>query len=104
MRLLDRSNVLFTLPELGMDDHTFGLFRNLIDRPHGIILVTGPTGAGKTTTLYAALNAIVGPGIKVLTVEDPGEYHLQGVNEIPNNHQIRMTFEAGLAAILRRDP
>ena len=104
MRLLDRSNVLFTLPELGMDEHTFGLFRGLIDRPHGIILVTGPTGAGKTTTLYAALNAIVGPGIKVLTVEDPVEYHLQGVNQIPVNHQVGMTFERGLRAILRHDP
>jgi general secretion pathway protein E/type IV pilus assembly protein PilB len=104
MRLLDRSNVLFTLPELGMDDHTFGLFRNLIDRPHGIILVTGPTGAGKTTTLYAALNAIVGPGIKVLTVEDPVEYHLQGVNQIPVNQQVGMTFERGLRSILRHDP
>ena len=104
MRLLDRSNVLFSLPELGMDEHTFGLFRGLIDRPHGIILVTGPTGAGKTTTLYAALNAIVGPGIKVLTVEDPVEYHLQGVNQIPMNHQIGLTFERGLRAILRHDP
>ena len=104
MRLLDRSNVLFTLPELGMDEHTFGLFRGLIERPHGIILVTGPTGAGKTTTLYAALNAIVGPGIKVLTVEDPVEYHLQGVNQIPVNQQVGMTFERGLRAILRHDP
>ena len=104
LRLLDRSNVLFTLPELGMDEHTFGLFRGLIDRPHGIILVTGPTGAGKTTTLYAALNAIVGPGIKVLTVEDPVEYHLQGVNQIPVNGQVGMTFERGLRAILRHDP
>jgi len=104
MRLLDRSNVLYTLPELGMDDHTFGLFRNLIDRPHGIILVTGPTGAGKTTTLYAALNAIVGPGLKVLTVEDPVEYHLQGVNQIPVNTQVGMTFERGLRSILRHDP
>jgi general secretion pathway protein E/type IV pilus assembly protein PilB len=104
MRLLDRSNVLFTLPDLGMDEYTFGLFRGLIDRPHGIILVTGPTGAGKTTTLYAALNAIVGPGIKVLTVEDPVEYHLQGVNQIPVNAQVGMTFERGLRAILRHDP
>jgi general secretion pathway protein E/type IV pilus assembly protein PilB len=104
MRLLDKANVLFTLPELGMDEHTFGLFRGLIDRPHGIILVTGPTGAGKTTTLYAALNAIVGPEIKVLTVEDPVEYHLQGVNQIPVNQQVGMTFERGLRSILRHDP
>ncbi len=104
MRLLDKSNVLFTLQQLGMDDATYGLFKGLIDRPHGIFLVTGPTGAGKTTTLYAALNAIVGPGIKVLTVEDPVEYHLQGVNQIPVNHQVGMTFEKGLRAILRHDP
>jgi general secretion pathway protein E/type IV pilus assembly protein PilB len=104
MRLLDKSNVLFTLQQLGMDDATYALFKGLIDRPHGIFLVTGPTGAGKTTTLYAALNAIVGPGIKVLTVEDPVEYHLQGVNQIPVNHQVGMTFEKGLRAILRHDP
>jgi len=104
MRLLDKANVLFTLPELGMDEQTFGVFRGLIERPHGIFLVTGPTGSGKTTTLYAALNAIVGPGIKVLTVEDPVEYHLQGVNQIPVNHQVGMSFERGLRAILRHDP
>ena len=104
MRLLDKANVLFTLPQLGMDEATFALFEGLISRPHGILLVTGPTGAGKTTTLYAALNAIVGPGLKVLTVEDPVEYHLQGVNQIPVNHQVGMTFEKGLRAILRHDP
>jgi type II secretion system protein E len=104
MRLLDKASVLFTLQELGMDEQTFGLFKGLIDRPHGIILVTGPTGSGKTTTLYAALNAIVGPAIKVLTVEDPVEYNLQGVNQIPVNSQVGMTFEAGLRAILRHDP
>ena len=104
MRLLDKSNVLFTLQQLGMDETTYGLFKGLIDRPHGIFLVTGPTGSGKTTTLYAALNAIVGPGIKVLTVEDPVEYNLQGVNQIPVNHQVGMTFEKGLRAILRHDP
>ncbi len=104
MRLLDKSNVLFTLPQLGMDEATFAVFEGLIERPHGIFLVTGPTGSGKTTTLYAALNAIVGPGIKVLTVEDPVEYNLQGVNQIPVNHQVGMTFEKGLRAILRHDP
>src|SRR5688572_21612211 len=104
MRLLDKSNVLFTLQELGMDEVTHGRFKGLIDRPHGIILVTGPTGSGKTTTLYAALNAIVGPELKVLTVEDPVEYHLQGVNQIPVDHHVGMTFEKGLRAILRHDP
>lgn len=104
MRLLDKANVLFTLQELGMDLETFTRFKGLIDRPHGIILVTGPTGSGKTTTLYAALNAIVGPEIKVLTVEDPVEYHLHGVNQIPVDHRVGMTFERGLRAILRHDP
>ena len=104
MRLLDKSNVLFTLQELGMDEETYGRFKGLIDRPHGIFLVTGPTGSGKTTTLYAALNAIVGPELKVLTVEDPVEYHLQGVNQIPVDTHVGMTFEKGLRAILRHDP
>jgi type II secretion system protein E len=104
MRLLDRANVLYTLQDLGMDEETFREFKQLIDRPHGIILVTGPTGSGKTTTLYAALNAIVGPDIKVLTVEDPVEYHLQGVNQIPVDQHVGMTFERGLRAILRHDP
>jgi general secretion pathway protein E/type IV pilus assembly protein PilB len=104
MRLLDKANVLFTLPQLGMDEDTYAVFKGLIDRPHGIFLVTGPTGSGKTTTLYAALNAIVGPGLKCITVEDPVEYHLAGVNQIPVNHQVGMTFEKGLRAILRHDP
>ena len=104
MRLLDKASVLFTLQQLGMDEETHVRFKSLVDRPHGIILVTGPTGSGKTTTLYAALNAIVGPEIKVLTVEDPVEYHLQGVNQIPVDHKVGMTFEAGLRAILRHDP
>lgn len=104
MRLLDKANVLFSLTELGMDDETNERFKGLIDRPHGIILVTGPTGSGKTTTLYAALNAIVGPELKVLTVEDPVEYHLQGVNQIPVDTQTGMSFERGLRAILRHDP
>ncbi len=104
MRLLDKANVLFTLQELGMDAETFGSFESLIQRPHGIILVTGPTGSGKTTTLYAALNAIVSNEIKVLTVEDPVEYYLQGVNQIPVDSRVGMTFERGLRSILRHDP
>jgi general secretion pathway protein E/type IV pilus assembly protein PilB len=104
MRILDKTSVLFSLQELGMDKDTYALFDGLIQRPHGIILVTGPTGSGKTTTLYAALNAIVGPKIKVLTVEEPVEYHLKGVNQIPVDHHVGMTFERGLRAILRHDP
>ena len=104
MRLLDKANVLFTLPQLGMDEDTFASFGEQITRPHGIILVTGPTGSGKTTTLYAALNAIVSREIKVLTVEDPVEYHLRGVNQIPVHANVGMTFERGLRSILRHDP
>jgi type II secretion system protein E len=104
MRLLDKANVLFTLTQLGMDDLTFRLFNGLIARPHGIFLVTGPTGSGKTTTLYAALNSIVSKEIKVLTVEDPVEYHLRGVNQIPVDANVGMTFDRGLRAILRHDP
>ncbi|MFW6154997.1 MAG: type II secretion system ATPase GspE [Planctomycetota bacterium] len=104
MRLLDKSQVLFTLPELGMNERDFNLFNHLITRPHGIMLVTGPTGSGKTTTLYAALSAIVSKEIKVLTVEDPVEYHLDGVNQIQVQPKIGFTFARGLRSILRHDP
>ncbi len=104
MRLLDKSTVLYTLPELGMAADTFATFRHLIARPHGIILVTGPTGSGKTTTLYAALQAIVSSEIKLLTIEDPVEYHIGGVNQIPVQPKIGMTFARGLRHILRHDP
>jgi general secretion pathway protein E/type IV pilus assembly protein PilB len=87
-----------------MDEDTYSLFKALIDRPHGILLVTGPTGSGKTTTLYAGLNEIVGADLKVITVEDPVEYNLQGVNQIPVDHNVGMTFARGLRAILRHDP
>jgi len=104
LRLLDKANVMFSLPELGMSADIYETFHRLIARPHGIILVTGPTGSGKTTTLYASLNEIVNGQIKVLTVEDPVEYHLNGVNQIPVDHKVGMTFAAGLRAILRHDP
>jgi type II secretion system protein E len=104
MRILDKANVLFTLQQLGMSDHEFELFEQQITRPHGIILVTGPTGSGKTTTLYAALSTIISEEIKVLTVEDPVEYHLDGVNQIQVNPKVEMTFARGLRAILRHDP
>ena len=104
MRLLDKATVLFSLPQLGMEADTFSIFQDLISRPYGILLVTGPTGSGKTTTLYAALQDIVSPKIKVLTVEDPVEYHLDGVNQIQVQPKIGMTFARGLRAILRHDP
>ncbi len=104
MRLLDHSTIQFTLPDLGMAEDTLGLFHQIITRPHGILLVTGPTGSGKTTTLYAALQEIVSPAIKVLTVEDPVEYHLDGVNQIQVAPKIGLTFARGLRHILRHDP
>ena len=104
MRVLDKANVLFTLPQLGMPEDTYETFESLITRPHGIILVTGPTGSGKTTTLYAALQQVTSGAIKVLTVEDPVEYHLDGVNQIQVQPKIGMTFARGLRAILRHDP
>jgi type II secretion system protein E len=104
MRLLDKATVLYSLPQLGMAEDTFAVFEDLIGRPHGIVLVTGPTGSGKTTTLYAALQQIVSPAVKLLTVEDPVEYHLDGVNQIQVSPKIGMTFAKGLRAILRHDP
>ena len=104
MRILDKTNVLYSLTELGLDEETFEHFETLIEKPHGIFLVTGPTGSGKTTTLYAALNAIVGPEKKVITTEDPVEYNLEGVNQIPVDHKVGMSYAMGLRAILRHDP
>ena len=104
MRILDKTTVLHSLTELGLDEETFETFQTLISKPPGIILVTGPTGSGKTTTLYAALNAIVGPEKKLITTEDPVEYNLDGVNQIPVDHNVGMSFAIGLRAILRHDP
>ncbi|MFO8014430.1 MAG: type II secretion system ATPase GspE [Phycisphaerae bacterium] len=104
MRLLDTATVLFTLPELGMADDTFKDFREIISRPYGILLVTGPTGSGKTTTLYAALQAMVSTEVKLVTIEDPVEYHLDGVNQIQVSTKTGLTFARGLRAVLRHDP
>ncbi len=104
LRLLDKSQVLFSLPELGMAEDNFALFKQLITRPHGIILVTGPTGSGKTTTLYAALQEIVSPEKKVITVEDPVEYHLRSISQIQVKTEIGFTFARGLRHIVRHDP
>ncbi len=104
MRILDKATVLYSLPELGLDEETFAQFQTLIKKPHGILLVTGPTGSGKTTTLYAALNAIVGTEKKVITTEDPVEYNLDGVNQIPVDHKVGMSFAVGLRSILHHDP
>ena len=90
--------------DLGMSEAIRDDFESLITRPHGIILVTGPTGAGKTTTLYAALNTIVSDQIKILTVEDPVEYVLPGVNQVQVNPKIGLNFSMALRAFLRHDP
>jgi type II secretory ATPase GspE/PulE/Tfp pilus assembly ATPase PilB-like protein len=104
MRLLDRSSVFLPLEQLGFSPDIRGRFEALIKRPHGILLVTGPTGSGKTTTLYAALDKINSPDRKIITVEDPVEYQLKGVNQIPVRAKIGLTFATGLRHIVRQDP
>jgi general secretion pathway protein E len=104
MRLLQRSSVFLPLDKLGFPGDTLKRFESLIKRPHGIILVTGPTGSGKTTTLYAALDKINSPDRKIITVEDPVEYQLKGVNQIPVKPKIGLTFATGLRHIVRQDP
>ena len=104
LRLLDKQRMVFDLRGMGMDDSDLRTFGDLISLPHGIILVTGPTGSGKTTTLYSALNEIKGPHIKIITVEDPVEYHTEGICQIQVHTKIGMTFAAGLRSILRHDP
>jgi general secretion pathway protein E len=104
MRLLQRSSVFLPLEKLGFPTDTLKRFESLIKRPHGIVLVTGPTGSGKTTTLYGALDKINAPGVKIITVEDPVEYQLKGVNQIPVKPKIGLSFAQGLRHIVRQDP
>ncbi|MER3415976.1 MAG: type II secretion system protein GspE [Gemmataceae bacterium] len=104
LRILDKSRMVFNLNNVGMMPDTYRLFRKLIDLPHGIILVTGPTGSGKTTTLYSALNEIKDDTLKIITVEDPVEYHMDGISQIQVHTKIGLTFAAGLRSILRHDP
>jgi type II secretion system protein E len=104
LRLLDKERMKFDLKNVGMPDDVLKRFGELIDMPHGIVLVTGPTGSGKTTTLYAALNAIKDPTLKIITVEDPVEYHTTGISQIQVYSKIGLTFAAGLRSILRHDP
>jgi general secretion pathway protein E len=104
MRLLDRTTVFLPLEKLGFAAETQQRFEALIKRPHGIVLVTGPTGSGKTTTLYGALDKINSPGRKIITVEDPVEYQIKGVNQIPVRSKIGLTFANGLRHIVRQDP
>ncbi len=104
LRILNKSAKMFALEELGMDGRILARWDELIRLPHGILLVTGPTGSGKSTTLYASLTRIVSDRVKVITVEDPVEYHVDGVNQIQVKNQVGLTFAAGLRAILRHDP
>jgi len=104
LRLLDRQNIQLTLEDLGMPLHVLEPFRRLITEPHGILMVTGPTGSGKTTTLYAALQKINSIEDKIITVEDPVEYQLPGIKQIQVNQKVGLTFANGLRSILRHDP
>ncbi|MEZ1317254.1 type II secretion system ATPase GspE [Pseudomonas fluorescens] len=104
LRLLDKQAGRLDLQRLGMPDDTLVALRQLLARPHGILLVTGPTGSGKTTSLYAALSSLNDQTRNILTVEDPIEYHLPGVGQMPVNPKVDMTFARGLRAILRQDP
>ena len=104
MRILDKSSIVLDIEQLGFSEDTLGGFKDLIQRPHGIILVTGPTGSGKTTTLYCALQKINSPELKIITVEDPVEYQLPGVNQIQVKASIGLTFANALRSIVRQDP
>jgi general secretion pathway protein E len=104
MRLLDKTRMVFNLANVGMLKDTYNLFRKVIDRPHGIVLVTGPTGSGKSTTLYSALNEIKGDDRKIITVEDPVEYQQDHISQIQVHHKIGLSFANALRSILRHDP
>ena len=105
MRILDRSATSFyDLRSLGFDDHMLNLMEHFTEMPHGIFLVTGPTGSGKSTTLYSALKRANKTSRKIITIEDPVEYQMDGINQIHVNPQIGLTFAAGLRHIVRQDP
>ncbi len=104
MRVLDRDNIRLSLADMGFSSDTLERYRKLLDSPHGVLLVTGPTGSGKTTTLYASLASLDSERLKIITVEDPVEYQLQGVNQIQVQSQIELNFSRALRAILRQDP
>ena len=104
MRILDRSAALISLQQLGMNPTTLTGFNHCLNKAHGVVLVTGPTGSGKTTTLYAALNSIYSPTQKIITIEDPVEYQLNGIIQMPVNPKRGLTFSKGLRHILRQDP
>jgi type IV pilus assembly protein PilB len=104
LRVLDKSNLSASLDKLGLDESTFKQFKAAIDAPHGLILVTGPTGSGKTTTLYSALNELNNPTWNIITVEDPVEFQIPGINQVPTKKEIGLSFANALRSILRQDP
>jgi len=104
LRVLDKSNLSASLDKLGLDERTFKQFKTAIDAPHGLIHLTGPTGSGKTTTLYSALNELNNPTWNIVTVEDPVEFQIPGINQVPTKKDIGLTFANALRSILRQDP
>ncbi|HHW56719.1 MAG TPA: type II secretion system ATPase GspE [Clostridia bacterium] len=104
LRLLDKENFIMTKDQLGFEEEDLVLFDKLIKRPNGIVLLTGPTGSGKTTTLYAMLKELNKPNVNIITVEDPVEYSLEGINQVQVNEKAGLTFAAALRSILRQDP
>ncbi|HEY1788860.1 MAG TPA: ATPase, T2SS/T4P/T4SS family, partial [Verrucomicrobiae bacterium] len=104
LRVLDKSNLSASLDKLGLDPDTFRSVKQAVDAPHGLILVTGPTGSGKTTTLYSALNELNNPIFNIVTVEDPVEFQIPGINQVPTKKEIGLTFANALRSILRQDP
>jgi type IV pilus assembly protein PilB len=104
LRVLDKSNLSASLDKLGLDPDTFRDVKSAVDAPHGLILVTGPTGSGKTTTLYSALNELNNPIFNIVTVEDPVEFQIPGINQVPTKKEIGLTFASALRSILRQDP
>jgi type IV pilus assembly protein PilB len=104
MRILDRSNVLIEIPKLGLDDYSLGRLQTATRHAHGSVLVTGPTGSGKSTTLYAVLNSLNTPDKNIVTIEDPVEYQLEGVTQVAVNPRSGLTFATGLRAMMRADP
>jgi len=104
LRILDKTNLSASLDKLGLDPETFRRFKAAVDAPHGMILVTGPTGSGKTTTLYSALNELNNPEYNIVTVEDPVEFQVPGINQVATKKEIGLTFANALRSILRQDP
>jgi type IV pilus assembly protein PilB len=104
LRVLDKTNLSASIDKLGLDADTFKNFKTAIDAPHGLILVTGPTGSGKTTTLYSALNELNNPIFNIITVEDPVEFQIPGINQVPTKKEIGLSFANALRSILRQDP